>query len=208
MMEANARDTCTKVVAEAAKQYDAGIKELLEKHLHEIATLTTIIEEHKLAEATAVENTQATTHTARCIGVHTRHDGGGTWVTKAAAREQTLEAQRRVDKVSEEGRAYAEQCKLAWDKNDSFFVDSNGHIECRDCHEIKEEIHRCEVREKEHNDNGEKWLQIIWKQAKNQHLTDSEQKEVEYCIRHCEPVYFVRGQHGSYTLSGVNMDPE
>ena len=93
-------------------------------------------------------------------------------------------------------------------KNDDFFVNSSGHIECRECHEMKGEIRRCEIREKDYNDKAEIMSQIIWKQAKNQHLTDSEQKEIECCIRHCEPVYFVRGQHGSYTLSGANMGPE
>ena len=43
-----------------------------------MARLTATIEEHKLAEATAAVNTQATTKTARGTGVQTRHDEDGT----------------------------------------------------------------------------------------------------------------------------------
>ena len=79
-----------------AKKCEAGIEKLHETYLHEIARLTAIIEEHKLAEATAVENIQATVKTARCIGVQTWHDEGGTWVTKAAAAKQEQALERRV----------------------------------------------------------------------------------------------------------------
>ena len=49
--------------------------------------------------------------------------------------------------------------------------------------ELERRIGNYEIREKEYNDDSVKMEQIICKLAKNQHLTGSDQKEIDNCIR-------------------------
>ena len=136
-----------------------------EKYLHEIARVTAIIEEHKLAEATAAANTQATTKTVRSTGVQTRYDVDGAWITKAAAARQ----EQAVEQLVRESvmKAVMEEREM-WDKED--------HYKYCVVEDLEGQIRRLKGNMEDYEAGNEVSAKIICKLAINQSTTSSEQE--------------------------------